>query len=51
MKKQFNVRLEEETIALVEELAEELGVSQADIIRMAVRLLAKRENVRTKFGK
>lgn len=36
-------RLTPEAIALIKELAEKLGVSQADIVEMAVRKLAKVE--------
>ena len=41
---QFNVRLDQKTIETIESLKQELGVSQADIIRLAVRKLEKSES-------
>ena len=38
-------RLSPEAISLIKEMAKKLGVSQADIVEMAVRVLAKRERV------
>ncbi len=43
-KEAISFRLTPEAIALIKELAKNLGVSQADIIEMAVRKLAKQEN-------
>jgi antitoxin component of RelBE/YafQ-DinJ toxin-antitoxin module len=42
-KHQFNVRLDSLTLERIEALQAELGISQADIIRLAVRALAKEE--------
>ena len=36
-------RLTPEAIALVKELAEKLGVSQADVVEMAIRKFVKQE--------
>jgi len=43
-KQAISFRLTPEAIALIKELAKKLGVSQADIIEMAVRKFAKQEN-------
>lgn len=42
-KEAISFRLTPEAIALIKELAKKLGVSQADIVEMAVRKLAKAE--------
>ena len=46
MRKKLSVgyRLTAEAIALVKELAEKLGVSQADVVEMAVRKFAQQED-------
>ena len=43
-KQAVSFRLTPEAIALTKELAKRLGVSQADIVEMAVRKLAQAEN-------
>lgn len=43
MKSQFNCRLDPGTLDTLNTLCRELGVSQADVVRLAVRLLARRE--------
>lgn len=40
---QFNVRLDTETRQRIEQLCKELGVSQVDVIRLAIRLLWTKE--------
>lgn len=45
MKKPTSFRLSDEALELIAKLATHLGVSQAAVIEMAVRLLAKREKV------
>ena len=42
-KVQFNVRLGKPTIAQIKAIKEELGISEADVIRLAVHLLARRD--------
>ena len=42
-KKSVGYRLTPEAIALVKELAEKLGVSQADVVEMAIRKFVKEE--------
>jgi predicted DNA-binding protein len=42
-KQAISFRLSPEAIELIKELAKKLGVSQADIIELAVRKLAKQE--------
>jgi 5-methylcytosine-specific restriction endonuclease McrA len=44
MKVQFNVRLDERTIQRINALRDDLGISQADVIRLAVRAMAARDN-------
>ena len=46
MKNSTSFRLSEEAIRLIKLLAEEKGVSQAAIIEMALREMAKREGVK-----
>jgi Arc/MetJ-type ribon-helix-helix transcriptional regulator len=41
-----SVRFDEETNALLELLVQRLGVAQSDVLRMAIRLLARREGVK-----
>lgn len=43
-KEAISFRLTPEAIAIIKELAKKLGVSQADVIEMAVRKLEKQEN-------
>lgn len=43
---QLNVRLDPATLARLRALARDLGVSQADVIRLALRLLERRERAR-----
>ena len=43
MKIQFNCRVSEKTLATVREIAGELGVSQSDVVTMAVRIFRERE--------
>jgi hypothetical protein len=45
MKTQFNCRLSTQTLDTINTLAAALECSQADVIRQAVRLLARREAV------
>ena len=40
---QFNVRLQPTTVQLVNQLKVALGVSQADVVRLAVRRMARQE--------
>jgi hypothetical protein len=42
-KEAISFRLTPEAIAMIKELAKKLGVSQADVIEMAVRKLDKQE--------
>jgi hypothetical protein len=42
-KESVSFRLTPEAIAIIKELAKKLGVSQADIVEMAVRKLEKQE--------
>jgi hypothetical protein len=42
-KHQFNVRLDPVTLRTIEALQEELQISQADVVRLAVRALAREE--------
>lgn len=44
-KEATSFRLTPEAIALIKELAKHLGVSQTDIIELAIRKLAQNENV------
>ncbi len=44
-KEATSFRLTPEAIALIKELAKYLGVSQTDIIELAIRKLAKDENL------
>lgn len=39
-------RLDEETVELIKAIAEKLGVSQRDVVRLGTRLLAKREGLK-----
>jgi Arc/MetJ-type ribon-helix-helix transcriptional regulator len=43
MTEQFNVRLDPHTLATIRWLTAELKVSQVDVIRLAVRALARQE--------
>lgn len=45
MKKPTSFRLSDEAKELIKKLSEHLGISEAAIIEMAVRLLAKREKL------
>lgn len=45
MKKATNFRLTPEALALILRIAEKLGVSQASVIEMAVRELARKQKV------
>lgn len=42
-KEQIGFRLTPEAIALIKEMAKKLGISQADVIEIAVRKLAEQE--------
>ena len=44
-KEATSFRLTPEAIALIKELAKKLGVSQTDIVELAIRKLAQHENV------
>jgi hypothetical protein len=44
-KEPISFRLTPEAIRLIKEMAKKLGVSQADVIEMAVRKLAEQEKV------
>ena len=44
-KKSIGFRLTPEAITIIKELAKKLGVSQADVVEMAVRKLAKQEEI------
>jgi hypothetical protein len=44
-KNAISFRLTQEAITIIKELASRLGVSQADVIELAIRKLAKDENV------
>lgn len=43
MKLQFNTRIEYSTLTQVNELKTDLGISQADVIRLAVRAMHRKE--------
>ena len=44
MLKQFNCRLQPETVGMINRLAAILGCSQAAVVHQAIRLLANRED-------
>lgn len=46
MKKQTSLRMSEEGKRLLELLAEKLGISQAAVLELAIREMAKREEVK-----
>jgi hypothetical protein len=46
----MSFRLDQETIELIKATAEQFGVSQRDVIRMAVRAFAKKQDVAVKKG-
>lgn len=44
MKKVINVRMEPKTIAKLDELAEELGLTRSDLMRLAAKAFLNREH-------
>jgi predicted DNA-binding protein len=49
-KESISFRLTPEAIALIKQLAKKLGVSQADIVEMAIRKKAEEEGVKIEDG-
>jgi Arc/MetJ-type ribon-helix-helix transcriptional regulator len=46
MKKQTSIRLSPEAQELIRKLVQKLGISQSDVLELAIRRLAEQEHVR-----
>lgn len=43
---QTNLRLDDESVRLLRALIEHMGIDRSDVLRLAIRVLAKRERVK-----